>query len=192
MAGKKANVRRLIVFNQVSLDGYFCDEHGDMSWAHKNDPEWNDFVAGNARGNGMLLFGRVTYDMMVAFWPTPAAAEAMPDVAKGMNELPKVVFSRTLAKSSWKNTTVVNSDPVAAVRKMKKEAGPDMVILGSGSVVAQLAGAGLIDEYQLIVNPLVLGDGRTLFEGLKKPVPLKLVNTRGFKNGNVLVSYQPA
>jgi dihydrofolate reductase len=149
-------------------------------------------VAGNARGNGMLLFGRVTYDMMVAFWPTPAAAQAMPDVAKGMNEMPKVVFSRTLAKSSWKNTTVVNSDPVAAVRKMKKEAGPDMVILGSGSIVAQLAGAGLIDEYQLIVNPLVLGEGRTLFEGLKKPVPLKLVDTRAFKNGNVLVSYQPA
>ena len=192
MGGKKPDVRRLTVFNQVSLDGYFCDQSGDMSWAHKNDPEWNDFVAGNARGNGMLLFGRVTYDMMVAFWPTPAAAEAMPDVAKGMNGMPKVVFSRTLAKSSWKNTTVVNSDPVAAVRKMKKEAGPDMVILGSGSIVAQLAGAGLVDEYQLIVNPLVLGDGRTLFEGLKKPVPLKLVNTRAFKNGNVLVSYQPA
>jgi dihydrofolate reductase len=192
MGGKRADMRRLSVFNQVSLDGYFCDEKGDMSWAHKDDPEWNEFVAGNASGNGMLLFGRVTYDMMVAFWPTPAAAAAMPDVAKGMNALPKVVFSRTLAKSSWKNTTVINRDPVAAVRRMKKESGPDMVILGSGSIVAQLAGAGLIDEVQLVINPLVLGSGRTLFEGLKKPVPLKLVNTRAFKNGNVLVSYQPA
>ena len=97
-------MRRLIAFEQVSLDGYFVDANGDMSWAHKQDPEWNEFAAGNAKGDGSLVFGRVTYDMMASFWPSPAALERMPAVAEGMNNLPKVVFSRTLDKVSWKNT----------------------------------------------------------------------------------------
>jgi len=88
-----------VVFNSVTLDGYFTDKNSDMSWAHKNDPEWNAFVADNAKGGGTLLFGRITYELMASFWPTPAAMQMMPDVAKGMNSLPKVVFSRTLDKS---------------------------------------------------------------------------------------------
>ena len=185
-------MRRLTVFNSVSADGYFTDASGDMSWAHKSDPEFNDFTASNAKGGGTLLFGRVTYEMMAAFWPTPHAAKAFPDVAKGMNELPKVVFSRTMKKAAWRNTELVKTDPAAAVKAMKKAAGPDMVIMGSGTIVALLAETGLIDEYQLIVNPLVLGSGRTLFEGVSKRLPLKLVNERRFKNGNILVCYQPA
>src|SRR6188474_2451665 len=114
-------MRRLTAFEQVSLDGFFVDAKGDMSWAHKQDPEWNEFAAGNARGDFALIFGRVTYEMMVKFWPTPAAMEAAPAVAKGMNDMPKVVFSRTLEKVAWKNTTLVKGDPAAEVRKMKKE-----------------------------------------------------------------------
>jgi dihydrofolate reductase len=87
---------RLIVSNSVSLDGYFTDKNGDMSWAHKNDPEFNAFSSENAKGGGTLLFGRITYEMMASFWPSPAAKEQMPAVAVGMNNLPKVVFSRTL------------------------------------------------------------------------------------------------
>jgi len=185
-------MRRLTVFNSVSADGYFTDANNDMSWAHKNDPEFNDFTAGNAKGNGTLLFGRVTFEMMKAFWPTPEAAKAFPDVAKGMNEAPKVVFSKTMDRASWQNTTLVKTDPVAAVTKMKQEKGSDMVLMGSGTIVALLAPAGLIDEYQLIVNPLMLGSGRTLFEGVEKRLPMKLVNERRFKNGNVLLCYQPA
>src|SRR6266446_5336819 len=139
-------MRRLIAFEQVSLDGYFVDANGDMSWAHKQDPEWNAFVAGNASGDGALLFGRVTYEMMASFWPTPAALERAPGVAEGMNELPKVVFSRTLDKATWKNTTLVKGELAAEVRRMKKESGPDMAILGSGRIVSQLAQAGLIDD----------------------------------------------
>ncbi len=184
-------MRRLTVFNSVSADGYFTDASGDMSWAHKSDPEFNDFTASNAKGGGALLFGRVTYEMMAAFWPTPQAAKAFPDVAKGMNELPKVVFSKTMKKAAWRNTELVKTDPAAAVKAMKKAAGPDMVIMGSGTIVALLAETGLIDEYQLVVNPLVLGSGRTLFEGVSKRLPLKLVNERRFKNGNILVCYQP-
>lgn len=182
---------RLIAFEQVSVDGFFTDARGDMSWAHKQDPEWNEFAASNAKGGGTLLFGRVTYEMMAAFWPTPAAREVNAAVAEGMNEMPKFVFSRKLAKASWSNTTLVKTDPVAAVRKMKKEPGPDMVILGSGSIVSQMAQAGLIDEYQIVVDPIVLGKGRTLFEGVKKKIALKRTRTRAFGNGNVVLYYEP-
>ena len=186
-------MRRLTVFNNVTLDGYFTDMNGDMSWAHEReqDPEWKAFVAGNASGGGELLFGRVTYELMASYWPTPAAIKNDPVVAAGMNNLPKVVFSRTLDKPSWNNTKLVKSGLVEEVRKMKNEAGEDMVILGSGSIVSQLSEHGLIDEYQMVVNPIVLGKGRTMFEGMSKRLPMKRTRTRTFENGNVLLCYQP-
>jgi dihydrofolate reductase len=184
-------MRTVVAFEQVSLDGYFADGNGDMRWAHKHDPEWNAFAASNAGGGGALLFGRVTYELMASFWPTPAALEMDRVVTEAMNNLPKVVFSRTLKQASWKNTTLVKGDLAAAVRKMKHESGPDMAILGSGSIVSQLAQAGLIDEFQIVVNPIVLGKGKTLFDGVKEKVNLKLTQTRAFGNGNVLLCYEP-
>jgi dihydrofolate reductase len=185
-------MRRLMAFEQVSLDGFFVDASGDMSWAHRQDPEWNAFTAENASGGGTLLFGRVTYEMMASFWPTPAAMEMMPTVAEGMNNLPKVVFSRTLEKATWKNTTLVKGDIEAAVRRMKSEPGPGMVIMGSGTIVSQLTQAGLVDELQIVVNPIILGKGRTLFEGVREKVALRRTNSRTFGNGNVVLSYEPA
>ena len=140
-------MRRVIAFEQVSLDGYFVDANGGLSCAHKQDPEWNEFAASNAGGGGALLFGRVTYEMMASFWPTPAAMERALAVAEVMNNMQKVGLSRTLEKASWKNTTLVKDDIRAEVRKMKNEPGPGMAILGSGSIVSQLAQAGLIDEF---------------------------------------------
>ena len=185
-------MRRLSVFNQVSLDGYFTDSKGDMSWAHRNDPEFNAWTEENAKGGGVLLFGRITYEMMASFWPTPAATQTMPVVAEQMNNLPKVVFSRTLDKASWQNTKLVKTGLVEEVRKMKKESGPGMVIMGSGTIVSQLTQAGLIDEFQLVVNPIVLGKGRTLFEGVKDKLNLKRTSTRTFGNGNTVLCYEPA
>ena len=140
-------MRKLSVFNNISLDGYFCDANGDMSWAHKggNDAEWNDFVSENAKGGGELLFGRVTYQMMASYWPTPMAMKTMPAVAERMNATPKIVFSRTLNDAAWNNTKLVNGDLAAEVRKLKEQAGPGMAILGSGTIVSQL-GAGRIDR----------------------------------------------
>jgi dihydrofolate reductase len=186
-------MRRLGVFNNVSLDGYFVDSHGDMRWAHleKPDPEWNAFVANNAGSDGQLLFGRITYELMASFWPTPQAMQSMPAVAEGMNKMPKVVFSRTLHKVSWSNTTLLKGDLAAEVRKMKNEPGPEMVILGSGSIVSQLAQEYLIDEFQVAIIPIVLGKGRTMFDGIKDKLPLKLTKSRAFGNGNVVLSYEP-
>jgi dihydrofolate reductase len=184
-------MRKLVVFNHITLDGYFTDANSDMSWAHKSDPEWDAFAAENAKGGGVLLFGRITYELMESFWPTPAAMEMMPDVAKGMNEMPKIVFSRTLDQASWNNTKLVKSGLIEEVQKMKNEPGEDMVILGSGTIVSQLSEKRLIDEYQVVVNPIALGKGRTMFEGMKEKLALKRTNSRTFNNGNVVLSYEP-
>ena len=185
-------MRRLTVFNQVSLDGYFVDAHGDMRWAHAGaqDPEWRAFVEGNARGDALLLFGRITYELMAGYWPTPYAIQNDPAVAERMNHLPKIVFSRTLEQVSWNNTRRVKTDPAAEVRKMKKEPGPDLVIMGSGTIVSQLTQERLIDEYQIVVIPIILGQGRTMFAGVKEKLPLKLTKSRTFSNGNVLLGYE--
>ncbi|HEX6716747.1 MAG TPA: dihydrofolate reductase family protein [Pyrinomonadaceae bacterium] len=183
-------MRRLLVFNNISLDGYFTDSNNDMSWAHKNaDEEWNKFTSENASGGGVLLFGRKTYDLMVSFWPTKQAYDMMPTVAEGMNNLPKVVFSRTLTEATWNNTKLVKGNIAEEVSRMKSEPGDNMVIMGSGTIVSQLTQERLIDEYQFVVHPLVLGSGRTLFEGVKDRLPLKRINSRTFGNGNVLLTY---
>jgi dihydrofolate reductase len=184
-------MKKLIVFNNVTLDGYFVSANGDMSWAHagSDDAEFSAFVAANAGSDGQLLFGRITYEMMAGYWPTPMALQQNPVVAKGMNEMQKVVFSRTMDKASWNNTKLVKGDLVAEIRKMKAGPGPDMVILGSGNIIAQLAAVGLIDEYQMVVNPVVLGKGRTMFADVPKPMNLKLISSRTFRNGKVFLHF---
>jgi dihydrofolate reductase len=184
-------MRKLVVFNTVTLDGYFVDSKGDMSWAHKNDDEWNAFVGENASGSGMLVFGRITYELMASYWPTPMALQNSPVVAKGMNAMPKIVFSRTLDNASWSNTKLLKGDLATEVRKLKQEPGPAMVILGSGTIVSQLAQQNLIDEYQIALSPSVLGQGRTMFEGVKQKLNFKLTNSRAFRNGNIFLCYQP-
>ena len=188
-----SNMRRLVVFNQVTLDGYFSGVNGDISWAHQtgNDPEWKEFVEENATAGGELVFGRVTYDLMKSYWPTPEALKNDPIVAERMNNLPKVVFSRTLKKATWSNTKLVKGDVAAAIRKMKNEAGNDMVIFGSGSIISQLADANLIDEYQLVVIPVVIGKGKTMFDGINRKVTMKPTRSRTFGNGKVFLSYEP-
>lgn len=184
-------MRRVVVFNQVSLDGFFVDAHGDMSWAHKDDEEWSEFVEGNAAGDGTLVFGRVTYEMMASFWPSEQAKQIDPIVAERMNALPKMVFSKTMAAASWLNTTLLRGDAILHVKRLKRGEGSDLVILGSGSLVSSFAAAGVIDEYQIVVNPIVLGRGRTLFESVGSRLPLRCVSTRQFQNGNVLIRYVP-
>jgi len=175
----------------VSLDGYFTDASGGMSWVYNNDPEWQTFVEGNARGGGELLFGRVTYDLMVSYWPTPSAIQSLPVVAERMNNLPKVVFSRTMDKAAWNNTRLVKDNIVEEVRNMKRQSGVDMAILGSGSIVSQLTQEKLIDEYQFAMIPVILGRGRTMFEGVKNALRMELTRSRTFRNGNVLLCYKP-
>ena len=186
-------MRKLIAFNHTTLDGYFVSADGQFSWAQKgnDDPEYSAFVAENASGGGQLLFGRVTYDLMASYWPTAIADQHNPSVAKGMNSMSKVVFSKTLDHASWSNTKLIKGDLITEVRKLKNEEGPGMAILGSGTIIAQLAPEHLLDEYQMIIDPVALGKGRTMFEGIKDTLTLKLTKTRTFNNGKIFLSYVP-
>jgi dihydrofolate reductase len=112
-------------------------------------------------------------------------------VAEGMNNADKIVFSKTMKKAAWNNTRLMKDDIVNEIKKMKKAPGMDMTILGSGSIVTLFAEQGLIDEYQIMVNPVVLGDGIPLFKDMKIKLDLKLIATRPFKSGVVLLSYRP-
>ncbi len=129
--------------------------------------------------------------MMASYWPTPAAAKQFPVVAEQMNKLPKVVFSRSLDSVSWQNTKLLKGNLVEEVRKLKQDSGEQMVIMGSGSIISQVALENLIDEYQVVVNPIILGAGRTMFDGIKEKLNLKLTKSRTFDNGNVLLCYEP-
>jgi dihydrofolate reductase len=182
---------RLISFLNVSIDGCYADANGDMGFAHHDDAEMKAFTTENAKRGGMLLFGRLTYELMIRYWPTPLAAKHDPAVAERMNAMPKVVFSRTLEKAAWQNTRLVASDALREVRKLKRESPLDMATLGSGRLVAALAAENLVDEYQMLVNPVVLGDGKRVFAGVHGMPPLALRGTRAFKNGSVLLTYEP-
>jgi dihydrofolate reductase len=184
-------MRKLSVFNSITLDGFFTGENGELGWAHeRKDPEWQKFTEDNASGDVVMLFGRKTYDLMVSYWPTPEAAKDLPTVAKAMNKSQKIVFSRTLDKPTWENTKVVKGDIAAAVRELKRERGPGLLIMGSGTIVSQLAQEGLIDEFTFVVVPVVLGKGRTMFETINHRLDLKLTSTRAFKVGNVVNTYE--
>lgn len=184
-------MRKLRVFESISVDGYFTNAASDMSWAHTgrgDDPEFAAWVAGNASSGGELLFGRKTYQMMEAFWPTPLAHEQMPEVAKGMNAARKYVVSRTITPT-WRNSERLEGNLSEAVRALKASDGPSIAVLGSGSIAAALGEAGLVDEYQFVIIPVALGGGRTVFTGSRG---LRLVDHRVFRSGNVMVTYEAA
>jgi dihydrofolate reductase len=183
-------MRKLSSFIMTTLNGYYADANSDMSWAHRNDPEINEFTSKNASGGGSLLFGRTTYEMMAAWWPSEAAKQAMPEVAAGMNRMPKYVLSHSLKKADWAGTEIIRS--IDDVKKLKAGSGPDIAIMGSGQVVGEVAEAGLLDKLQVLMNPLAFGGGKLLFSDVKKKLNLTLTNTRQFKNGCVLLEYVPA
>lgn len=185
---------KVLSFFSMSLDGFFADAHDSVDWAHgaPDDAEWNAFVSGNASADGQLLMGRKTYEQMKAWWPTPAAKAAMPAVAEGMNRMAKHVASRTLKEATWENTHILDGDLVATIRALKAGDGPGIATLGSGSIVSQLAQAGLVDEFQVVTVPILLGTGRSMFADIQAPLRLRTTRSRAFGNGNVVTWYEPA
>jgi dihydrofolate reductase len=180
---------KLNVFNFMTLNGFYKGEDEDISWHTHEDPEAAQFAAASSGLDGMLLFGRKTYQMMESFWPTPAAEQAFPEVAEGMNKMEKVVFSNTLKRVDWNNSRVLHGDIAAEVKKLK-DGTKDMTILGSGSIVSQLADARLIDSYMLMMDPVALGQGTSVFSGIKDKLEFKLVDWKKFKSGILLLTYQ--
>ena len=181
-------MRKLSVFNFITLDGYYKGLAEDINW-HDHDAESAEFSVQNMKSRNALLFGRVTYELMASFWPTPAAAQTFPEVAIGMNEAEKIVCSRTLRKVSWNNTRVLAGDLISEIRKLKQSSGLDITILGSGSIVAQLAAYGLIDDYMFMLDPIALGTGSPLFQGLPAPLHLHLTKVKAMRSGKVVLRY---
>ncbi|MDA8423036.1 MAG: dihydrofolate reductase family protein [Nitrospiraceae bacterium] len=182
-------MRKLLEFNMVSLDGYFEGPDRDISW-HNVDAEFNEYAVAMLDSVDLLLFGRVTYELMVRFWPTPEVIKSDPLVATRMNSLAKIVFSRTLGKAEWHNTRLVKEKIEEEIKKLKQGPGKDMVILGSGSIVSELTPPGLIDEHRIMVNPVILGKGNPLFKGINNKLDLELTHSKAFKSGNVLLYYR--
>lgn len=188
---RRFDIRRLNVFNFVTLNGYFeGPKKGDVSW-HKSGAEENKYAADMLKSGNTLLFGRVTYEQMVSYWPTPAAVKNNPILAERMNSAEKIVFSRKLKKVEWNNTRLMKNNIEKEIKKMKQLPGKDMTLLGSGSILTQFAERGLIDEYQFMVDPVVISKGTSTFKGIKDKLDLKLITTRTFKSGVVLLCYQP-
>ena len=182
-------MRKLSVYNFITLNGMYKGADDDISW-HRHGEEEAQFSAASLAADNILLFGRVTYEMMASWWPTPMAAEAYPEVASRMNSAEKIVFSNIIEDPKWNNTRVISGDIVGQVRQLKQQPGKDMTILGSGSIVSQFAVAGLIDEYQIMIDPVVLGTGTPIFNGFKGCMALELIGHRVFKSGVVLLSYK--
>ena len=185
-------MRTLSVFNFISLDGCFEGPlKGDISW-HRHDEDGRNFAAEMITRGNTLLFGRVTYDIMSSYWPTELAFKNDPAVAEAMNSTEKIVFSRTMNKAAWSNTTVMKDDVVERIRKLKRSEGPNLTILGSGSMVKLFAENNLVDDYQFMVDPVVLGRGTRILDGIEAPLKLTLTSTRVFGNGSVLLEYKPS
>jgi len=188
---------RLTAFNHVTVDGFFAGPNGEIDWfkAIAKDDEYEAYTQEGASFGNSLVFGRTTYEMMKSYWPTPDAEANDPEMTRVMRNSPKIVFSKTLQnvveESNWKNVTLLHEIDSAAIRKLKEKPGADLTILGSGSIVQQLANLGLIDEYDLLTVPIVLGTGKPLFKGLKEK-SLNLLEARPFKNGIAVLKYSPA
>ena len=166
----------------VSLDGYFEGEGHDLSW-HNVDEEFVRFADAQLDEADTLVFGRKTYEMMAEYWPNETEEDS---TAARMNTLHKVVFSHDIMQVDWQNT-VASSDLVAKIKELRAQDGKDIAVLGSSHLGKQILEAGLLDEVRIMVNPVFIGSGSTLFEGLSRN--LKLKNTRTFENGNVLLTY---
>jgi dihydrofolate reductase len=182
---------KIFAFIMTTLDGYYEGPNEEFDfWVV--DEEFNGFAVQQLDEVDTLLFGRVTYEGMAAYWPTPAGEEDDPRVAARMNGLAKIVISQTLDKAEWANTRLIKDDVADELTKLKQESGKDIAILGSSDLTVSLLEMGLVDEVRIMVNPVVLGAGKSVFRTAPERISLKLLKSRPFDSGNVLLYYQPA
>jgi dihydrofolate reductase len=186
-------VRKIFSFQVTSVDGYYEGPNQEFDWP-VIDEEFNQFALQQLDEVDTLLFGRVTYQLMASYWPTPAAEQDDPKVTAKMNELAKLVVSRTLEDPTpaWAGTRLIRDDVAGELRKIKQQPGDDIVIMGSSDLTVSLLEEGLVDEVRIMVNPVVLGDGKSLFHAARGRIGLTLLRARPFGSGSVLLYYQPS
>lgn len=188
-------MRKIISTMWVTLDGYIAGPDGEMGWVGEFFDEAMGIYEDNFVSSAdTLLLGRVTYQSFAGSWPhlpdNPNASEGEKSYARKLNAMRKVVFSRTLASVEWNNSQLVKAVVPEEIEQLKQEPGRDIIIYGSASLVQTLTNLGLIDEYQILIHPVVLGSGKPLFQGIKDPVKLKLAQSQTHPSGVVLLSYQ--
>ncbi|MDR3667931.1 MAG: dihydrofolate reductase family protein [Ignavibacteriaceae bacterium] len=184
-------MRKVIFQNLISLDGYYEGPNKELDW-HNVDSEFNDFAIAFLNSIDTIMFGRVTYQMMAEYWPSSTAIKNDPVIAEKMNTLLKIVFSKSLKKAEWNNTRLINKNVPDEIKKLKQQSGKDIAIFGSSDLALSLIPHDLIDEFRIMVNPFILGNGKSLLKGLKTRLKLKLLNTKIFRSGNVLLYYESA
>jgi dihydrofolate reductase len=189
-------MRKVIVAMQVTLDGFIEGPEGELDWAMKEDEEtWKDHFD-LMRSIDTILLGRVMYPAYEKYWlaaPTnPSSTENEIEYARLADKMQKIVFSKTLEKVEWRTTRIVKDHIAEEILKMKQQPGKDMVLLGGAGLVSTFTNLGLIDEYHLIVNPVVLGGGKPLFKDVKERHTLKLINAKTLKSGKVVLHYSKA
>jgi dihydrofolate reductase len=177
-------------FDMVSADGYFAGPNGELDW-HNVDSEFNAFAIQQLDEIDALLFGRITYQLMASYWPSPLVKKNDPVVASKMNSLPKYVASKTLHTVSWEHAKLIQNNVIDEIASLKRTADRTMAIFGSSKLSVSLLEAGLIDECRIMIAPVLLGEGQPLFAGLSSKVALKHIATKSFRSGNVLLTYQP-
>jgi len=183
-------MRKLIFQAITSVDGFFEGPNKEIDW-HNVDEEFNNYAIDFLNELDLLLFGRVTYELMVSYWPKPDAIKNDPIVASKMNGLSKVVFSTTMQKADWNNTLLIKENIAEEVKILKHQPGKDIAILGSSDLAVSLIEHDLVDEFRICIDPLVLGNGKPLFQGMNRRFELTLIKTREFRSGNVLLYYKP-
>ena len=180
-------MRKVIVEMSISVDGFVAPEKGAPD--HRSapeDPALKQLKLDWLRDTGTHAMGRVTYEQMAEHWPYSNEEYAAP-----MNELPKVVFSKTLQEADWNNSRVARGAIADEISALRLESGGDIIAWGGASFVQALSRAGLVDEYRLVINPVALGGGLSLFKDLSAPIRLKLVEATTYANGAVLHIYRP-
>ncbi len=175
----------------ISLDGFYEGPSGELDWPNV-DAEFHDFAARQLDEADAIAFGRATYEHMAAYWPTEQAMVNDPEMTTRMNAKEKLVFSRTLRGAGWSGTTVVQGGAIEHVRELKAATGKELLVIGSAHLTAGLAKAGVLDELRIMIFPIVLGQGRSLFEDLHDRLSLTLLHVRRFDSGNVLITYRPS
>ena len=160
----------------------------NIEW-HQHGPQEMEFSKASVQMGDTLLFGRKTYEMMRAFWPTPMAVNTMPEIAAGMNESEKWVASRTLTAPGWENAKVIQEDVVTFLQKAKQDHSSDITLLGSGTILELLSNHHLIDEYQFLIDPIIVQNGVPILSKIQKNINLKLVHQETFDSGGLLCYY---
>ena len=185
-------MRKVVLFMHISLDGFAAGPNGELDWI-SYDEELEKYAEGIVSTVGSPLYGRVTYQMMESYWPTvltnPSATEHALAHARWLENVEKIVFSKTLAKVEWHNTRLIKDNIAEEIAKLKQQPGQDLVIFGSPGLARNFMQLGLIDAYRLTVNPVILGRGLPLFQGLEDKIDLKLVNSKTLDSGVVALHY---